>query len=106
MKSQKIIDFFAIKNQEWEVARKNILGLIGPNPSAEICLFMADIELGENNDKQKSDSWIMRSENSIVQNIWVCKITNQSQQEWSSISDTGYFNSLVMNNLKMLDTKS
>ena len=31
-----------------------------PNPSAEICLFMADIELGENNDKQKSDAWIMR----------------------------------------------
>ena len=26
---------------------------------------MADIELGENNDKQKSDSWIMRSENLI-----------------------------------------
>ncbi len=104
--SKKLLIFFAIKKQEWEVARKNILGLIGPNPSAEICLFMADIELGENNDKQKSDSWIMRSENSIVQNIWVCKITNQSQQEWSSISDTGYFNSLIMNNLKMLGTKS
>ena len=24
---------------------------------------MSDIELGENNDKQKSDAWIMRAEN-------------------------------------------
>ena len=47
--------FFAIKNKDWKTAR-NKTGLIGPNPSREICLFMADIELGENNDKQKSDA--------------------------------------------------
>ena len=64
---------------------------------------MSDIELGENNDKQKSDSWIMRSENSIVENIWVCKITNQSQDEWTSLSDSGYFNSLVLSNTKMIN---
>jgi len=104
--SKKMLIFFAIRNQEWQVARSNISGLIGSNPTKEICLFMADIELGENNDKQKSDSWILRSENLIVENIWMCKITNQSQEEWNSLSDSGYFNSLVLNNPKMIDRSS
>ena len=57
--SRKMLIYFAIKNQNWQIARNKITGLIGSNPSREVCLFMADIELGENNDKQKSDSWIM-----------------------------------------------
>ncbi len=101
--SKKMLIFFAIKNQEWSIARMNISGLIGANPSGEICLFMADIELGENNDKQKSDSWVMRSENTLTENFWICKITNKSQEEWNSLSDSGYFNSLVLNKLKMID---
>ena len=101
--SKKLLIFFSIKNQEWNVARKNITGLIGSNPTREICLFMADIELGENNDKQKSDSWIMRSENSLAENTWICKITNQSQDEWSSLSRSGYFNSLVLSNPMMIN---
>ncbi len=104
--SKKMIIFFAIRNQNWSVARDNIKGLIGPNPSKEICLFMSDIELGENNDKQKSDSWIMRSENSLSENIWTCKITNQTQQEWSSLSDSGYFNSLVLFNSLMISNRN
>ncbi len=104
--SKKLLIFFSIKNQEWNVARKNITGLIGSNPTREICLFMADIELGENNDKQKSDSWIMRSENSLAENTWICKITNQSQDEWSSLSRSGYFNSLVLSNPMMINKKN
>ena len=104
--SKKLLISFAIKNQEWNIARINIEGLIGANPTGEICLFMANIELGENNDKQKSDSWIMRSENSIVENMWICKITSQSQPEWTSLSDSGYFNSLVLNNLKMVSSNN
>ncbi len=101
--SKKLLIFFAIKNQAWKVARQNISGLIGTNPVREICLFMADIELGENNDKQKSDSWILRSENSLEETIWQCKITNQKQDEWTSLSISGYFNSLVLSNSKMID---
>ena len=104
--SKKLLIFFAIKNQEWNIARINIEGLIGPNPSQEICLFMADIELGENNDKQKSDSWILRSENLLSENTWICKITNQSQQDWNSLSNSGHFNSLVINNVKMININS
>ena len=95
--------FFLIKNQKWETARDNIKGLIGINPSREICIFMADIELGENNDKQKSDAWIKRSESASPENIWICRITNQSQLEWSTLSDSGYFNSLVWTSPKMLN---
>ena len=100
--SKKLVIYFAIKNGDWTIARDKINGLIGSNPSREICLLMADIELGENNDKQKSDAWIMRSENSSFEDIWICKITNQSQNEWSSLSNSGYFNSLVLSKKKML----
>ncbi|MDA9748665.1 hypothetical protein N9U75_00775 [Pelagibacteraceae bacterium] len=100
--SKKLLVYFAIQNQEWKIARDNITGLIGPNPSREVCLFMADIELGENNDKQKSDSWILRSENTLVENLWFCKITKKTQQEWKSLSEAGYFNSLVLDESKML----
>ena len=48
----------------------------------------------------------MRSENSLIENIWVCKITKQTQNKWTSLSDSGYFNSLVLNDSKMLKKQS
>ena len=100
--SKKLLIHFAIKNLDWDIARKNIVGMIGPNPSKEICYFMSDIELGENNDKQKSDAWIMRAENAKIENTWICRITYQSQEEWSTLSNSGYYNSLVWTSHKML----
>ena len=93
--SKKLLIYFAIKNLKWDIARENVIGMIGSNPSKDICYFMSDIELGENNDKQKSDAWIMRAENAKLENSWICRITNQSQEEWSSLSDSGNYNSLV-----------
>tara|TARA_B100000963_G_scaffold269140_1_gene237280 strand:- start:821 stop:2122 length:1302 start_codon:yes stop_codon:yes gene_type:complete len=100
--SKKLLIYFAIKNLNWNSARKNISGLIGANPSKEICYFMSDIELGENNDKQKSDAWIMRAENSNSEDMWICRITNQTQDEWSTLSNSGNYNSLVWTSHKML----
>ena len=100
--SKKLLIYFAIKNSNWDVARKNISGMIGVNPSKEICYFMSDIELGENNDKQKSDAWLMRAENAKLQNSWICRITNQPQEEWSSLSDSGNYNSLVWSSPMMI----
>ena len=94
--------FFAIKNQDWFIARKNITGLIGSNPTREICLFMADIELGENNDIVKSNSWKIRAENADLENCWICAISSQPQKEWSSVSNSGYFNSLEWRQIPML----
>ena len=100
--SKKLLIYFAIKNLKWDIARENVIGMIGSNPSKDICYFMSDIELGENNDKQKSDAWIMRAENAKLENSWICRITNQSQEEWSSLSDSGNYNSLVWSSPMMI----
>ncbi len=100
--SKKLLIYFAIKNLKWDIARENVIGMIGSNPSRDICYFMSDIELGENNDKQRSDAWIMRAENAKLENSWICRITNQSQEEWSSLSDSGNYNSLVWTSPMMI----
>ena len=100
--SKKLLIYFAIKNSKWDLARENISGMIGANPSKEICYFMSDIELGENNDKQKSDAWIMRAENASIEDTWICRISNQTQDEWSALSNSGNYNSLVWTTHKML----
>ena len=65
---------------------------------------MASIEMGEFNDIQKRDSWMLRSENCNLNEIWVCQITSIAQNNWSSVSDSGYFNSLEWRRPKMLGT--
>ncbi len=100
--SKKLLIYFAIKNSKWDIARDNIVGMIGANPTKDICYFMSDLELAENNDKQKSDAWIMRAENAKLENSWICKITNQSQEEWSSLSNSGNYNSLVWSSPMMI----
>ena len=100
--SKKLIVDFAIYLSEWSIARENIKGLIGPNPSREICLFMSKIELGEFNDVQKSEGWKLRANNADIDNYWVCKITNNPQKGWSALSESGHFNSLEWRQPKML----
>ncbi len=104
--SKKLLIYFAIKNLKWDIARENIIGIIGPSPSRDICYFMSDIELGENNDKQKSDAWILRAENAKLENSWICRITNKSQEEWSSLSESGNYNSLVWSSPMMIRQNS
>ena len=104
IESKKFLLDFAIHNNEWSVARKNIKGLIQFSPDREICEFMANLEYGEFNDKQKSDAWMLRAENANLDEIWICQITNLSQNYWSSVSDSGYFNSLEWRRPKMLGT--
>jgi len=100
--SKKLLIDFAIYLSEWSVARENIKELIGPNPSREICLFMSEIELGEFNDIQKSEGWKLRANNAELDNYWVCKITNNPQKDWSTLSESGHFNSLEWRQPKML----
>ena len=100
--SKKILIDFAIYFNNWSVARDNIKGLIGSNPSREICLFMSEIELGEFNDIQKSEGWKLRANNTGSDYYWVCKITNNPQKNWTALSDSGYFNSLEWIQPKML----
>ena len=100
--SKKILIDFAIYYNNWSLARDSIKGLIGKNPSREICLFMSEIELGEFNDIQKSEGWKLRANNAGSDYYWVCKITNIPQKNWSALSESGYFNSLEWIQPKML----
>ena len=100
--SKKLLIDFAIYLNEWSIARDNIKGLIGSNPNREVCLFMSKIELGQSNDIQKSEAWKLRANNAEIERYWVCKISNNSQVAWSTISDSGHFNSLEWRQPKML----
>ena len=100
--SKKLLIDFAIYFNNWGLARDNIKGLIGSNPSREICLFMSEIELGEFNDIQKSEGWKLRGNNAGSDYYWVCKFTNNPQKNWSALSDSGHFNSLEWIQPKML----
>ncbi len=104
VESKKLTLDFAIHNSDWQVARENIKGLISLNPDREICEFMANIEYGEFNDKQKRDAWMLRAENARLDEIWICQFTNLTQNNWSSVSESGYFNSLEWRRPKMLGT--
>ena len=101
--SKKLLVDFAIYLNQWSIARNNIKGLIGTNPSREICLFMADIELGEFNDIQKSESWKLRAQNAELEYLWICNTTNMFQKNWTALSESGYFNSLEWRRPKMLN---
>ena len=100
--SKKLLIDFAIYLNHWSIARENIKGLIGSNPSREICLFMSEIELGEFNDIQKSEGWKLRATNAGSDYYWVCKFTNNPQKNWAALSDSGHFNSLEWIQPKML----
>ena len=56
---------------------------------------MSIIESGETNDPQKINAWISRSNFGELNNIWICRFSNISQEKWSSVSKNGHFNSLV-----------
>ena len=100
--SKKLLIDFAIHNSNWQIARESVIGMIDNNPDREICEFMASLELGESNDKQKSDAWHLRAQNANLNKIWVCSVTNTTQTDWESISQSGYFNSLEWKLPKML----
>ena len=55
---------------------------------------MSIIEKGDSNDPQKINAWISRSNFGELNKIWICQINKTSQEEWTSVSNSGYFNSL------------
>ena len=84
----------SIVSKKWEEARNTIKTLLDNQPKKEVCILMAKIEEGESNDINKSNSWMFRSKNGIEKNMWVCLVSNQFQNKWSSVSEAGFFNSL------------
>ena len=93
----------AIQEQKWEKARKDIRSLLDVEPSREVCLLMAKIEDGDSQDIQKVNSWTLRSERGESKDIWICSISNNSQNYWSAVSEGGYFNTLQWKKPKSLN---
>ena len=63
---------------------------------------MAKIEEGDTGDIQKINSWSLRAKNGAEKNMWVCVITNEIQNEWTSLSLGGHFNSLEWRQLPVM----
>ena len=95
-----------ILNKRWNEARNQIKSLIDAQPNKQICLLMAKIEEGDTGDIQKVNSWTLRSRNGAENNIWVCMLSKSSQNEWSSVSNSGHFNSLEWRQPFMLNKQS
>ena len=93
----------AIQEQKWERARKDIRALLDTEPSREICLLMAKIEDGDSQDIQKVNSWTLRSERGEAKSIWICSVSGSSQNYWSAVSESGYFNKLQWKKPKSLN---
>jgi len=85
----------SILERKWNEARDKLKVLLDVQPKKEVCLLMAKIEEGENNNLQKTNSWKTRSEKGAENNIWICAVSKGQQKEWTSVSYGGYFNSLV-----------
>ena len=92
-----------IFKKKWNDARNEIKFFLEIRPKKNICLLMAKIEEGENNDIQKKNSWLLRSNNGQHENMWVCMISKKDQNFWSSVSQSGYFNSLEWREPYMLN---
>ena len=84
----------SIEEKKWSKARDHIKPLLSANPSKNVCEFMAIIEREENNNIQISDAWKSRGTKGDINHIWICTVTKVAQNEWTSISKGGYFNSL------------
>ena len=83
-----------LDSQNWAEAKKHLNTLLEHKPSKEVCLLMSKIEEDDSNDPQKINSWISRSNFGDLSKIWICRISNISQEKWTSVSNSGYFNSL------------
>ena len=45
---------------------------------------------------------LAKIENASSEDMWICRISNQTQDEWSTLSNSGNYNSLVWTSHKML----
>jgi len=96
----------SIASKKWDEARNQIRDLLDTQPKKEVCLLMAKIEKGDANDVQKVNSWMLRSKNGANKNVWICMISKKIQNEWTSLSEGGYFNSLEWKQPIMLNEQN
>ena len=83
-----------IDESKWEEARSEINTLLDVQPTKQVCLLMAEIERGDDNDIQKFNSWKLRAKSGAEDKMWICVVSKQAQDDWTALSYGGFFNSL------------
>ncbi len=83
-----------IYEKKWDDAKNTIKAILSNRPNKTTCELMSEIELGISGNMQKANSWISRSSLGSLEKAWVCKLTGIKQNEWTSINQSGYLDSL------------
>ena len=83
-----------INEKKWDRAKELIKPLLSSKPNKTICELMYQIEMGIYNNTQKANSWKSRIPLGDLEKTWVCKYSGSVQDNWTGISDEGFFDSL------------
>ena len=83
-----------IIEKNWNKAKELIKPILSSKPNKTICELMFEIEMGISNNTQKANSWKSRAALGDLEKTWVCKYTGSCQEEWASVSESGFFDSL------------
>ena len=83
-----------IIENNWIRSKELIKPVLTARPNKTICQLMYEIEIGITGNAQKANSWKNRAALGDIEKTWVCKNSATIQEEWSSVSEGGFFDSL------------
>ena len=83
-----------IIENNWIRSKELIKPVLTARPNKTICELMYEIEIGITGNAQKANSWKNRAALGDIEKTWVCKNSGTIQEEWSSVSEGGFFDSL------------
>lgn len=74
----------AIDAYEWDVAREALAAYVQAGPTQAICLMMAEIEEGQNQDQGKAREWVNRAVRAPRDPVWTAD--GITAEEWEPVS--------------------
>ena len=83
-----------IIENNWIRSKELIKPVLTAKPNKTICELMYEIEIGITGNAQKANSWKNRAALGDIEKTWVCKNSGTIQEQWSSVSEGGFFDSL------------
>jgi len=85
----------AVRMNDFEEAKTQLLPLSEVEPDARVCRLMADIELASGGDRSVARDWMARASVAAPDPVWVCAETGAVATRWSAISPAGAFDSMT-----------
>ena len=71
----------------WGAARTRLEELGTEKPSSRVCHLMAELEEGENQDKEKARYWLVRATSAPPDAAWICSGCGSSNISWTPLCD-------------------